>query len=286
MSQTKIEWATHTVNPIRVKGPGKVWKYGYHCTKVSPGCTNCYSERLNIMRGTGLPYDNRKVEFYLDLSQFDELPKTKSSMVFIQSMGDLFHENISWNFIYKVFERMLIIDHHTYIVLTKRHDIMEKIMPGIWFQLKRNYPDKAFPLKNVIGMVTGENQEMIDLRVPALLRSPFSIRGISMEPMLGAVELMSPIGQDRRYLGRFICHECEDEPPGYECNCCMMNTKVTKVENRIDWVVLGAESGPKRRPHRQTDMYDVVKQCQDTGIPVFVKQIQAWDGKQYPKDLQ
>lgn len=256
MAGTKIEWATHTVNPIRVKN-GKVWKHGYHCTRISPGCAHCYAESMNIMRGTGLPYDNRKVEFYLDLSVFNKLPK-KPCMVFVQSMGDLLHKDIEWNFIYKVFERMLIYDRHTYIVLTKRQDRMEKIMPEIWFHLQRNYPDKEFPLPNVIGMVTGENQEMIDLRVPALLRSPFAVRGVSIEPMLGNIEL------NRWWL----------EPlPSWETGCCGKHDNCPITTGLIDWVILGAESGPKRRYCDPCDMIKVVEQCKEAGVPVFCKQI-------------
>ena len=269
MAKTKIQWVTHTANPIRVEGPGRVWKHGYHCTKISPGCAHCYSEIANKLRGTGQPYDNRKVKFYLDLSVFDTLPKTKPCTVFVQSMGDLFHEDVEWNFIYKVFERMLIYDRHTYIVLTKRQDRLEKLMPEIWFHLQRNYPEKVFPLKNVIGMVTGENQDVIDLRVPALLRSPFAIRGVSIEPMLGAVDL-APIFDPTGH------YSCGAEEP-CECKSCSILHKWPQDEIGIyvrpNWVIVGAESGPKRRYCDPNNMIKVVEQCKEAGVPVFVKQI-------------
>lgn len=287
MSETKIEYVTHTVNPIRVKG-GKIWKHGYHCTKISPGCAHCYAEGLNIMRGTGLPYDNRKVEFYLDLSVFDKLPK-KPCRVFVQSMGDLFHEDIGWNLIYKVFERMLLLNQHTYIALTKRQDRMEKIMPEIWFHLQRNYPDKEFPLPNVIGMVTGENQAMIDLRVPALLRSPFACRGVSIEPMLGPIQLSKSwvdylVGWE---TGPEHAPDCTPER-GCSGDCPI---PVQVATEKLDWCIVGAESGPKRRRCETVWIESAVNQCKEADIPVFVKQLHigtqvSKDMAEWPKELQ
>lgn len=269
MGKTKIPWVEYSINPVRVKG-GKVWKYGYHCTKISPGCAHCYAEPMNMRFGTGQPYDNRKVEFYLDLSVFDDLGQNPC-MVFVQSMGDIFHEDIEWNSIYKVFERILLTDQHTYIILTKRSKRMRKIMPQIWFHLGRNYPDKIFPLKNVIGMVTVEDQKWADERILDLLKSPFAIRGLSIEPMLGPVSLTWKIIYPSQRLSSDIRQE---SPP-----------------KGLDWVIVGAESGAKRRECKIGWVRDIVDQCQTADVPVFVKQIHI-DGavckisSLWPRDIQ
>ena len=241
MTKTKIQWATHTVNPLRVEGPGRVWKHGYHCTKVSPGCAHCYSETANKLRGTGQPYDNRKVKFYLDLSVFDTLLKTKPCTVFIQSMGDLFHEDVPFDFIDRIFAKISSLPMHRFIILTKRPDRMADYydqrrygghgtrsgMPAGWY-------------RSWFG-VTAENQEHFDKRVPVFMGIPVPLHFISMEPML---ELIDP----------------------------MLNVYL-KDGPHPEWIILGAESGPKRRYCNPNDMIKVVGQCKEHDIPVFVKQI-------------
>lgn len=251
MGITKIPWATHTANPIRVRG-GKVWKHGYHCTKISPGCAHCYAEGMNIMRGTGLPYDNRKVEFYLDLSVFDKLPKTKPCMIFVQSMSDLFHEDVPFGFIDQIYHMAYQKPQHTYIWLTKRIDIAYK-----YFEEKQR---GTLPSNIWLG-VTAENQEQFDKRVPILFDIPATLHFISMEPML---ELIDP----------------------------MLNVYL-KDGPHPEWVILGAESGPKRRHCDPNDMIKIVEQCQEHDIPVFVKQIHnPYDGSMikdissFPPELQ
>jgi protein gp37 len=182
-------------------------------------------------------------------------------------MGDLFHEKVENQWRHLIFNEINAIDRHTYIILTKRPQ-------NALNYITKNIREHGWgPLPNHIWLgVTAENQEQADRRIPILLQIPAAVRFVSMEPMLGAMDISE-------YL----------EESGYESGG---SQGWVTTDTGIDWIILGAESGPKRRPHRQTDMYDVVKQCQDTGIPVFVKQIQAWDGKlikdmsQFPPELQ
>ena len=266
MATTNIEWATHSINPIKVKGGG------WHCTKVSPGCQNCYAEGVNNRFGNKIPYDNRHVEFELDLGCFDKLPKKKPAIVFVQSMGDLFHEGVPFEFIDKVYSLIALNPLHKFLVLTKRPQrLLEyyKQWSGqnhrtIW--IPDNYDNlflQPWPFPNLWLGVTAENQEMADKRIPILLQIPAAVRFVSIEPMLGPVSL-SP---------KYICdpNACA-EPP------CLI-AEVPCPYPKLDWIILGAESGPKRRYCDPEWMIDVVKQCDEAGVPMFVKQIH-----QYAKD--
>jgi len=194
----------------------------------------------------GYPKDDPfRVTFHPDRLQKPGRWK-KPRQIFVCSMGDLFHDDVKFNDQYKIFEMMGIYNQHTYIVLTKRAANMRAVMPDIWFHLGRNYPDIEFPLKNVIGMVTAENQAMADKRVPDLLNTPFTVRGISVEPMLGPVDPWMP-----------------EKRKGW----------VTNVPGKgIDWVICGGESGPGARPMHPEWARSLRDQCHGANIPFFFKQ--------------
>jgi protein gp37 len=120
---TKIEWCDETINPIQDVRKGKSGR-GYHCTKCSPGCLNCYAERINKIRGNGLPFDNAPCEFDLIDKELDKLSRWKKPRsVFIQSMGDLFHEDVPCDFIHHILDRpnqTYYHINHTLLLLTKR----------------------------------------------------------------------------------------------------------------------------------------------------------------------
>ncbi len=249
---TKIPWVEHSVNPIRVKG-GKVWPYGYHCMKVSPGCAHCYAEGLNIMRGTGLPFDDRKVEFYVSLSAFDDLPKNKSVTVFVQSMGDVFHEGISNDQITAVYDRAYMSAaayNHRFLILTKRP---ERALE--WYR-KQGFNENYHPTFIWLG-VTAENQEQADKRIPILLQIPAAKRFVSIEPMLGAVDIQQYLNHRPDLCGCESDHEyCPHQYDEY-----------------LDWVIVGAESGAGRRECKTEWVRDIVGQCKAAEVPVFVKQL-------------
>lgn len=262
MALTKIEWVDHSANAVRVKD-GKVWPHGYHCTKVSPGCAHCYAEKLNIMRGTGLPFDDREVEFYLDLSVFDKLPKNKAVTVFVQSMGDIFHEQIPFEFIDQMFLPMLAsYGRNRFLFLTKRPGRMAEYFNSKSASLQRNE-------KFWVG-TTVENEDYL-WRIDELVKVRAARYFLSIEPCLGPVDI-------REYLVE----------SGYESGG--PQGWITTFTG-IDWVIIGAESGPKRRECKIEDVRNVVGQCKEYGIPVFVKQLHI-NGKlskkmaEWPKDLR
>lgn len=273
----KIAWTEETWNPIgRVGG-------GHACSKVSPGCDNCYAERMSKrLWGTG-PYDGSKKEFELRRNIIEKPMRwRKPRRVFVCSMTDLFHHDIPDKFIEQVFVESGMHKKHQFQFLTKRPDRMKQF-------LAKTFAGN-FTRNEWLG-VSAENQKFFDKRVRVLLQIPTAVRWVSIEPMLGPIELVSNLPVRRRYLGEFICRSCEDDPGKFECDCCWHDTKVDRVTGGIDWIVLGCESGPKRRPCELQWMIDVVHQCKEAGVAVFVKQVSindkvSHDMEQWPEELR
>jgi len=174
----------------------------------------------------------------------------KPRTVFVCSMGDLFHEDVSWRFIDHVFHTMEIATNHTFLILTKRPD---KLLA----YAKARSAD--FPLPNVWGMVSIENQAAADDRIPLLLQTPFAVRGVSCEPLLGPVDF--------------------DIPCLYYHSLDFADTVEIMREYGEDfWVTAGTESGPRRRPAESNWFRDLRDQCQAAGASFFLKQAEI-DGK-------
>jgi len=259
MAKTKIEWVEYSINPIRVKGGG------WHCTKVSPGCANCFGEPINMRFGNKIPYDDRPVEFELDLSCFDKLPEKKPAMVFVQSMGDLFHERLDYANLHSVLWRIKNAKQHKFLILTKRINQAETILK--YAEGWTGDREPLWPLPNCWLGVTAENQEQADKRIPILLQIPAAVRFVSIEPMLGAVDIS-------RYLYSIEAVD-KSKPANVEQH----------YKRALNWVILGAESGQRVRYCSPCDMINVVNQCDSAGIPVFVKQIHDIETEKLVKDI-
>lgn len=187
MSKTKIEWADRTYNPVT------------GCTPISDGCANCYAKRMSerFAGPWGLdPAEPFKVTLHPE--RLDEpLRWKKPSKVFVCSMSDLFHEDVPDKFIVDVLSVIAEAWQHTFLILTKRPERMREIFAGstiandVWLQTTRgvNAEKSPWPLPNVWIGVTAENQEQADKRIPILLQIPAAKRFVSVEPMLGAVDL-------------------------------------------------------------------------------------------------
>lgn len=265
---TKIEWAAASWSPIT------------GCSKISEGCTNCYAERMaKRLKGRyGYSADDPfKVTFHANKLE-QPLHWRKPRMIFVCSMGDLFHENIpfdSYSFD-KILITMARCPEHTFILLTKRPLRMKEcfdrwqagkaVFPLIGNHERDNRICYKWPLPNVFCGVTAENQKRADERIPILLQIPAKVRFVSVEPMLG------PINLTLRNSGVMIIQN-----QGISFN--NWNTLTGKCgelsTSKLDWVIAGCESGTKRRPAKIEWFRNLRDQCVDAGVPFFLKQIEV-----------
>lgn len=233
---SKIEWTEATWNPTT------------GCTKVSLGCDNCYAERIvNRFKGKGA-FD--KVELS-EPKLLAPLKWRKPRRIFVNSMSDLFHDDVPNDFIAKVFAVMALAPQHTFQLLTKRHGRMRSLLSSPDFQvhvalsaisLHGVVLSGPWPLRNVWLGVSVEDQKWAGIRIPALIDTPAAVRWLSCEPLLGPIDLNR-------------------------------TDKDALVDGGIDWVVAGGESGPAARVMELDWAQSLVDQCRHAHVPVFVKQL-------------
>lgn len=240
---TKIEWTDVTWNPVR------------GCALVSKGCTNCYAMRqahrfsrpaapfagLTKMTAHG-PTWTGKVSLHPELLDAP-LRWRKPRRVFVNSMSDLFHEDVDEGFIADVFSVMTAASRHTFQILTKRPARMRDFVSR-W---------RGGALANVWLGVSVEDQAAADERIPLLLDTPAAVRFLSCEPLLGPLSFVVP------FAGAKVDALAGARPgiPG------------------LDWVIAGGESGPDARPCDVDWIRSIVEQCRAADVPVFVKQLGA-----------
>lgn len=244
-----IAWTDETWNPLR------------GCSKVSEGCRNCYAASMAArFSGEGMPYEglaertangaNWTGKIKLVPESLDQPLKWKRPRkIFVNSMSDLFHKDITTAFIEEVFAIMAVAPQHTYQVLTKRPERMAE-----WFEnragmvsgaaqmmgyrhLLPNIPmDEWWPLSNVWLGTSVENKDVLH-RIDELRKVPAAIRFLSIEPLIGDLGTIDLSG--------------------------------------ISWVIVGGESGRGARPIKEEWVTSIRDQCQEQGVNFFFKQ---WGG--------
>lgn len=252
-SETGIEWTDATWNPVT------------GCTKVSPGCDHCYAETFaERFRGVPGHHFERGFDVQLRPDKLDlPLRWRKPRRIFVNSMSDLFHDDIPDDYIARVFAIMAVARQHTFQVLTKRHGRMRSLLNSETFLQDLiqyvvdaevhdgqhfdgdEYTLRALP--NVWLGVSVENQQWADIRIPALLETPAAVRFLSCEPLLGPIDLDTqpwrPIGEDLA---------------------------------QIDWVIVGGESGRSARPMHPDWARSLRDQCMTAGVAFHFKQLGEW----------
>ena len=226
---TAIEWTDQTWNPVT------------GCSKVSPGCANCYAETLSLRFGwSKRPWtpENAAENVILHPERLDK-PKTwrKPSMVFVNSMSDLFHELVPDDYIGRVFYVMAQCPQHTFQVLTKRPERMAE-----W---TNRYQPK--PLPNVWLGTSIENIRWIE-RADDLRKAAAAVRFISAEPLLGPLYVDEAPRNAYRWLNL----------------------------DKIDWLIVGGESGLGHRPIDPQWVRDLRDEALNAGTAFFFKQ---WGGR-------
>jgi len=173
---SKIEWTDRTWNPVT------------GCTKVSPGCKHCYAERLWArLSAPGMPYVGRKfTDIQCHTARLHAPTKWRNpSMIFVNSMSDLFHADVDDEFLLLVMETIKKTPHHQYQILTKRPEIAHEFF-------KNN--SETWGLKNIWIGVSAENQATAYRRVSKLITIPGNFgKFVSAEPLLEKIDLGSNI---------------------------------------------------------------------------------------------
>lgn len=294
---TKIEWADRTWNPM------------LGCERVSPGCDRCYAMGQARIRQfnpnpkiaqafAGTTSNDNGVDWtgsvnLLDGRLTEPLSWKKPAKVFVNSMSDLFHKDVPHDFIVRTFAVMALTQQHTYQILTKRHARMRSVLKDIctcgnghpagvefrsamaWACSKANpdripgLPDDAehrvyfetpWPLPNVHLGVSVENQKWANIRIPALLDTPAAVRWISAEPLLGPVRLSAA----------WVDMPADARPVD------LADIVGIGLPNRLDWVVVGGESGPGARAMHPDWARSLRDQCVAADVPFLFKQWGDW----------
>lgn len=319
-TDTSIEWADKTWSPI------------IGCDRVSEGCTGCYAiSQARIRTFNPNPKISQafagtvdviggRVDWTGQVNQLENrlaepLRWKKQRKVFVNSLSDLFHKNVDYDFIVKVFAIMALTPQHSYQLLTKRHARMRTVLndrctcgnghaPGVhfrsamaWAVSKANpnriagVPDDAeqrvsntpWPLPNLHLGVSVEDQHWADIRIPALLDTPAAVRWISAEPLLGPIDLFGKLDYHghRPKLTYWL-----DGRPGFGdpyTTSTGIQMRPLTTGPKLDWVVAGGETGPNARtPH--PDWFRTLRnQCAQAGVPFLFKQWGDW-GPMWPLD--
>lgn len=251
MGKTSINWTDESSNPIRFRRKDD-GREGWQCVKVSPGCKNCYAEKMNlstrISYGTFLPYTvdaMKQVEPFIAEKELHRLATSKAlsgKMVFIEDMSDLFGDFIPSEMRNKVLEVLFSRKDVIFQVLTKRP----------WNAIGYDFPDHVWFGTSI------EDQGMFKKRAASAIEVNAPITFFSVEPMLEKITF------------------------------CFPSTPSTKKDI---WVICGGESGAGCRPFDWEWARDLRNQCKDAGVAFWMKQGGGFPNKRedlqdIPEDLQ
>jgi len=262
---TAIEWTEQTWNPI------------VGCTIATPGCTNCYAMKManRLANNPATPHYagtvknvNGKTVWTGKMAMAPErvltapLRRRKPTTYFVNSMGDLFHEDVPDEWIDRVFAVMALCPQHTFQCLTKRAKRMQAYMAadrrdqinaigGLLVQWADMEDFVEWPLPNVWLGVSVEDQPRADERIPHLLATPAAVRFISAEPLLSAISFRVPFS-------------------GAKVNALLGALPAVPP---LSWVIAGGESGPDARPMHPDWARSLRDQCEAAVVPFFMKQM-------------
>lgn len=244
-NNTEISWAHATWNPVT------------GCDKVSTGCQNCYAETMT-KRWTNLyPTGFEVTEWPNRLDQPTHWRKPK--IIFVNSMSDLLHDEINYDFLQEIVNSMLAAPQHVYLILTKRQQHIADFNALV----ARKYNMAGLIPENIWLGVSAENQYWYDKRVPALIDNWHGYKFLSLEPLLGQIDITSQTQQ-------IPTPENPAEPEPWL---------------DINWIITGGESGPKARRVDPGTFYTLKNDCDFLDIPFHFKQWGTFneDGERHSK---
>lgn len=261
MQKTNIEYLDYTWNPT------------HGCSPISEGCQNCWANVMaKRLAGMGVRGYSKNDPFKVVCSPDklnEPLKIKKPSRIGVSFMGDLFHEDVPKEYLYPILKIIRKCYQHKFLILTKRIEWACEIINNLdtattlHFLLHKfngtGVPEgsvysfqSAFP--NLWLGVSVENQKTADERIPILLDIPAAIRFVSVEPMLGEIDLTNVLGNQ----------DAEQDTSAFA----IWHGKIPG----IDWVICGAESGQNRRPMKYEWAMELMLDCADTNTPFFYKQ--------------
>lgn len=269
-ANTKIEWADHTFNP---------WE---GCQKVGPGCDHCYAETRNARFGGGVavnwgPGAPRRRTSEANWRQPIKWNAEAGRLgmryrVFCASLADVFDNAVEHKWRADLMALIRDTPNLDWLLLTKRIGnalgMLNRADDDLRCPLRKPAPDQGFewPLANVWLGATIVNQEEADRDIPKLLAVPAAKRFLSMEPLLGPVDL--------RYID--INGDCEIYPLKGTTDCVDGDFEPAPDLPALDWVIVGGESGPGARPMHPDWARDLRDQCEKAGVPFLFKQWGDW----------
>ena len=299
--KTSISWTEATWNPV------------VGCSVTSPGCTNCYAmtQAVRIQRMTpgshylGTTRDSKagavwsgKLVLAPEHILLAPLRWRKPRTIFVNSMGDLFHEDVPDAWIDQVFAVMILAAQHTYQVLTKRSARMRAYFARdedgfmaaearVEHYAKRFARERGSPIpvgKTLLGTapwphvwlgVSAEDQRRADERVPDLLETPAAIRFVSAEPLLGPIDFHRI---DCGYVEGVVLGETREEDRREMFRMERDALFDTGDDDRppLDWIIVGGESGPDARPMHPAWARSIRDQCAAAGVAFHFKQWGEW----------
>ncbi len=278
---TKIEWCDHTFNP---------WE---GCQKVGPGCDHCYAEARDQRFtggqhwGPGAPRRRTSPAARLQPLRWNRAAEKagRRARVFCASLADVFDNAVPTEWRDDLWALISATPHLDWLLLTKRPGNIAAMLP----------PSGGKGWHNVWLGCTVVNQAEADRDIPKLLAVPAAVRFLSMEPLLGPVDLEPwlpwPCGGDDLPDGRpFGCYECEigdcqncpkirahywcEEGPRGDDGC---PAWIAHGRTTLDWVIVGGESGPNARPMHPDWARSIRDQCQAAEVPFLFKQWGEWE---------
>lgn len=284
---TKIEWVRSSNGE-----KGETWNPLAGCSRKSDGCRNCYAEKMTkrleamgVEKYQGLLNDHGRFNGNVKLDRdalMIPLKRKKPTTYFVNSMSDWCHENVSDDWRDQMLAIAALTPQHTYQYLTKRADRMQEYLsdpempinvirwiielqtPATRFQNQAGVKD-WWPLKNVWFGVSVEDQFAANERIPLLLDTPAAVRFLSVEPLLGPVAL--------RYIPTMRWRGAERINALTGNLSDMFGEYVGRSARKLDWIIVGGESGSNARLFYIDWIRPLIRQCKAANVPVFVKQL-------------
>lgn len=285
-ANSAIEWTDHTFNP---------W---WGCQKVGPGCDHCYAESLDKRTGgehwgPGAQRRRTSVRNWNDPVRWNKQADAffaehgRRQRVFCASMADVFDNAIDPQWRVDLFELIRATPNLDWLLLTKRIGNAQAMIDATISDMDIGHAVDfaAWPYPNVWIGATIVNQEEADRDIPKLLKVPAAVRFLSMEPLLGPVELNGHEtvlamglfeGQDwlTGRTNQFSSIFGGDTSPWRDREDC--DFPQDYQDPRVNWVIVGGESGPGARPMHPDWARDLRDQCEKAGVPFLFKQWGDW----------